>query len=177
MNGFEWNKIFGALLLAALIAALAGFVSGQVMYGEHEAGKEAKKGYIVANVEAAEAGAAPVAAAPATAEPIDGLLDKADVAAGQKLSRACVACHSFDKDGPNKVGPHLYEVVGRMAGTASGFNYSDALKGLGKTWTTEELNHWLFNPKAHAPGNKMAYAGMKNTQDRANLIAWLKTLK
>lgn len=116
------------------------------------------------------------AAAEATAEPqLAGLVG--DPMAGEKTARACVACHSFDEGGPNKVGPNLWNVVGSDIAAHEGFNYSDAVKGLEGQWTTDTLDQWLTDPKAFAPGNKMTYAGIKDDAKRADVIAYLQTLQ
>ncbi|MGB4102300.1 MAG: cytochrome c family protein [Alphaproteobacteria bacterium] len=174
MHGFEFNKILGALILAVLIASLAGFVAREAIAPENPE----KPAYPVDQLQVAQAASAGgAAAAVVAAEPIESLLAAADPAAGQKTSRVCAACHSFDKGGPAKVGPNLWGIVGSLHARAEGFSYSDALKARhDKKWTYEELNQFLFNPKAHIPGTKMAFAGMKNTADRANLIAWLRSL-
>ena len=171
-KGFDFNKLFAGLLMAVLIASLSGFLSRKLV--EPEEPKE--KGYAVAVAEHAGSGEA-AAEKPKEAEPIDALMAKADVANGQKLSRACAACHSFDKGGPNRVGPNLWGIVGRAQASADGFAYSEALKGLKGKWAESELNKWFFNPKAYVPGTKMAFAGMPKTQDRADLVAYLKSLK
>jgi cytochrome c len=95
-----------------------------------------------------------------------------DAEKGEKTFNQCKACHSV-KAGENKVGPSLHGVVGRKAGTAPGFNYSDAMKNANLTWTPETLEKYLADPKATVPGNKMAFAGLKNPDDRKNVIAYL----
>ena len=105
------------------------------------------------------------------------LIATADVAAGQKKAQACGACHTLDKDGGTKVGPNLWGIVNRPHAHASGFSYSDAIKGMNmRPWSYEEIDSFLFDPQAHAPGTRMPFAGVKDTQERANVIAYLRTL-
>lgn len=171
-KGFDFNKLFAGLLMAVLVASLSGFISNKLV----EPTEAKEKGFAVAVAEHAGVGET-AAAKPKEAEPIDALLASADAANGQKLSRACAACHTFDKGGPNRVGPNLWGVVGKGQAGVDGFAYSEALKALKGKWTEAELNKWFFNPKAYAAGNKMAFAGMPKTQDRADLVAYLKSLK
>lgn len=99
-----------------------------------------------------------------------------DPAAGEKVFNQCKACHTIEA-GKNRVGPSLHGVVGRAAGTAEGFQYSPAMKSSGLTWTPENLDKYLTDPKALVPGNKMAFAGLKKPEDRANVIAYLSQQK
>lgn len=115
------------------------------------------------------------ASKPKTPDPIMHLIATADIAKGEKLSKACVACHSFDNGGPNKVGPNLYKIVGAPKAGKSGFEYSGALSGMGGAWGYDELNKFLWKPKKYAPGTKMNYIGLKKPEDRAAMIAWLRT--
>jgi cytochrome c len=120
--------------------------------------------------------AAPAAAAPAL-EPISGLLANANVENGKTIAqRQCAACHTLNEGGRNGIGPNLYGVVGAPHGHAEGFNYSAALKGKPGPWDYEALNAWLAKPSTYAPGTRMAYAGLSNTQQRADLVAYLRTL-
>jgi cytochrome c len=170
-KGLDPNKIFAAVLMAVLVAAFSGFISRELIHVKFP--KE--KGYAVAVTETSDSGA--TAEAPKEAEPIDALMASASVEEGQKVSRACTACHTFDKGGPNRVGPNLFGVVGHPIAGHDGFAYSDALKAKkGGAWTVGELNKWLFNPKTYAPGTKMMLQ-LSKTQDRANLIAYLQSLK
>jgi cytochrome c len=110
---------------------------------------------------------------------IGALLAAADAAKGQVSLKKCQACHDLTKGGPNKIGPNLWGVVGRPVASVANFQYSDGMKTFadgGKTWTFDELNAYLTNPKAHVPGNKMAFAGLKKDDERANVIAYLNTL-
>jgi len=99
----------------------------------------------------------------------------ADAAAGEKLFRQCKACHSTEA-GKNGTGPSLYGVVGRSAGAEAGYGFSGNLAAVVDTWTPEALNGFIENPKGYAPGTKMTYKGLKDAEDRANLIAWLDAL-
>ena len=98
-----------------------------------------------------------------------------DAAAGEKVFNVCKACHTIDAGGPNRVGPNLHGIVGRKAGTAAGFSYSKAMQDFGVTWDEEKLNAYITDPKAAVPGNKMAFAGVKDDAKRADLIAYLKS--
>lgn len=99
-----------------------------------------------------------------------------DAAAGEKAFAKCKACHKTEA-GKNAVGPSLFGIVGRQAGTVEGFKYSDANKNSGVTWTADVLDKYLTDPKAFMPGNKMAFAGVKDDAERKNIIAYLETLK
>jgi cytochrome c len=171
MGGMEFNKIFAAILIAGIIAMFGGFVSKQII---HPRTLE-KDAY---TIEAAEegAGGGAVAAGPAGPGPILSMLASADVAKGEKISKACAACHTFPKGAPAGVGPNLWGVVGGPKDHMPGYAYSGALLEVGgKSWTYEELNKFLYKPKAYAAGTKMSYAGLKKDEDRAALIAWLRT--
>src|SRR5690606_20922275 len=96
-----------------------------------------------------------------------------DPAKGEKLFTRCRACHALEA-GQNKVGPSLHGVFGREAGTAEGFNYSDALKSADIVWNEETMDHWLENPREYIPGNKMVFPGLRKEQDRQDIIAYLK---
>lgn len=167
----EWNKIFGAVLLAGLIAMLTGFASKVLVHSK----PLEKSVYVVATPEGA-APAADKAAAPTGPAPIAPLLAAASPENGQKVAKACAACHSFDKGGANKVGPNLYGTVGAQKGHIQGFSYSDALVKTGGSWTYDELNKFLYDPKGYAPGTKMTFAGLKKDEDRAAVIAYLRSL-
>ncbi|MDP4021707.1 c-type cytochrome [Methylobacterium sp. NEAU 140] len=169
MNAFEVNKIAGAILGALLFAAGSGFVA-ELLYHPRPAGKA---GYDLPEPEP-ETAAAPAEAA--KVEPIAVRLASANVEKGQAGTKACHACHSFEKGGPNKVGPDLWDVVDRHKGGHAGFDYSAGLKEKGGDWTYADLDAFLTNPKGYVKGTKMAFAGIASPQERANVIAYLRTL-
>ena len=169
MNNLEFNKVFAALLVAGVVAMLCGFIAKQVVHPE----TLAKNAVLIEAAQAAEGGSA-VATGP---EPILGLLAKADIAKGKAIAKACSACHNFDNPGKDGVGPHLWGVVGRAKDSVAGFAYSGELEKVGdKKWTYAELNKFLYKPKAYASGTKMTFIGVKKPEDRAALIAYLRTL-
>ncbi|HEX2117158.1 MAG TPA: cytochrome c family protein [Alphaproteobacteria bacterium] len=101
-----------------------------------------------------------------------------DAAEGEKVfKRSCGSCHVATKDGPKRLGPTLFGIVGRQAGTVEGFRYSEANKNSKLTWTPEVLDQYLVDPKKMIPGTTMAFAGLKKDDERANVVAYLATLK
>ncbi|MRI55653.1 cytochrome c family protein [Methylobacterium sp. DB1607] len=169
MDSFELNKVAGAVLGALLFAVGSGFVA-ELIYHPKPAGNA---GYPLPEPEPKSGGAA--AEAP-KAEPVAVRLASADADKGKGGTKACQACHSFEKGGPNKVGPDLWDIVEREKAHAAGFDYSAGLKEKGGTWTYEDLDHFLENPKGYVKGTKMAFAGIGSPTERANVIAYLRTL-
>jgi cytochrome c len=174
MDSFEFNKIAGAVLATALVVFGLHELAG-IVY--HSPAPE-KPGFAVEVPEAGESSGEAAAAEPAApAESLGAMLAKADPAKGQAVFKACQACHDGTKDGPNKVGPNLWGVVGRMHASHPGFEYSEAMKKLAdKPWTYEALNEFLTAPNKAIPGTKMAFGGIKKATDRADLLAYLATL-
>lgn len=171
----EFNKIAGAILLAGLIAMMSGFIAEQ-LFKPHELEKTIYPTNIAQAPAAAGAGAAaPAAGAAGPVEPIAARLASADPATGQKTAKVCATCHTFEKGGASKIGPNLWNIVTAPQAHAPGFSYSPALQGKGGTWTYENLDVFLANPKEYAPGTKMTFAGVKDAGERASLIAWLRT--
>lgn len=169
MSDLELNKVFAAVLTAGVAFSVAGLVGG---YAVHPV--ELKK--TVLDIKEAEpAAAAPEAPKPLA--PIAALLVSADAGAGETdTKKLCVSCHNFNEGGANKVGPDLYGVLGRPVASHEGFDYSTALKGHQGPWTYAELNEWLHSPRGYAPGTKMGFAGIENDHERANVIAYLRSL-
>ena len=104
------------------------------------------------------------------------LLAIASIEDGKKVSSKCTACHGFNSGGGNRIGPNLWGILGKAKAEASGFKYSDSLMGLGGTWSIEDMNLWLKSPKKYAPGNSMAFVGLRKDKDRANLLAYLNSM-
>lgn len=166
MDSFEWNKIAG-WILAAAVAILGVSIFSGILY-RPDAVKV--KGYKVEGVEEV------AATGPAEAEkPIAFFLAAANPTKGEAGFKKCQTCHNAAKGGPNAIGPNLWGVVGRPIGKHPGFEYSSAIAGHGGSWTWDDISHWIANPKTYQAGNKMAFAGISNPQDRADIIAYLNT--
>ncbi len=168
MNSFELNKILGAVLATCLALLSLNIGAGALFAPE----KPAKPGFDIAVKAPDEGGKAAGPKEPA--QPIETLMASASAEKGQATSKQCVACHTFEKGGPNRVGPNLFGIIGRPKASVAGFNYSAALKAKGGNWTYEDLNAFLANPKGFVPGTNMAYAGLSRDAQRADLIAFLR---
>ena len=169
MDSFELNKIIGAILLVALLVIGIGKVSNLVF----KINKPEKSNYKVElDVESAET---KVDEEPVQREIVDiaALLSTGDLAHGEKVFKKCSACHSIKSGGGNKIGPALYNVVGRKVGLLDDYKYSKALAEYEKNWSFEELNGFLLKPKDWIKGTKMAYAGLRKEKDRASVILYL----
>ena len=130
-------------------------------------------------VELAVVSDAPVASLVVPEKPkltFEELLAIASIEDGKKVSSKCTACHGFNSGGGNRIGPNLWGILGKAKAEASGFKYSDSLMGLGGIWSIEDMNLWLKSPKKYAPGNSMAFVGLRKDKDRANLIAYLNSM-
>lgn len=171
MEAFEVNKIAGAAL-SALLVIFGSKTLLDITYKEH---KPEKPGWALPITEVASA--APTApAAPFEAKEVLGLLSKASAENGQDVFKRCLQCHTPEKGGPNRVGPNLWGVVGRTRAAVAGFPYSEAMKTHPGAWTFEELAKYLHDPKADIPGNKMAFAGIKDVAELADLLIYIRKL-
>ena len=169
MDSFEINKIIAAVLMVALLIIGIGKLSSVIFHVE----KPKTPGYAI-EVEQAVA-ASTQSSSEMTEEKVDivSLMAMGDVNNGEKIFKKCAACHSIVKGGANKIGPALYNVVGRKVGAVSDYKYSKALSGYEKEWTFEELNGYLIKPAKWIKGTKMAFAGLRKEQDRASVIKYL----
>jgi cytochrome c len=171
MDGFELNKIAGAVLSAMLVIA-GGKVLLDIALAKH--GHE-KPGWELPVTAAKHAPAGQPEAAFDVAAVL-GLLPKANADAGADIFKKCLACHTPNKGDRNLVGPNLWGVVGRKVASASGFAYSDAMKGFGGEWTWDRLAKYLHKPAEAVPGNKMVFQGVGDNADLADLLAYLRKL-
>ena len=165
MDSFEINKIIAAIILVVAIVVGLDRVSDVIFH----VNKPDKPSYKVEVLAASTSGAS------STAETIDitAFMAMGNIDHGKKVFKKCAACHSIAQSGGNKIGPALYNVVGRNVGSVSDYKYSKSLISYGKEWTFEELNGFLIKPATWIKGTKMAYAGLKDEKDRASVIIYL----
>ena len=165
MSSFEINKIAGAILTVALVVMVIGIIGNALVKT-----KDHKSSVVVADAPA------PVKKEEKKLEPVGPLLASASAEKGKKVANLCKACHTFTQGGKNKIGPALWEIVDRNMGGGNGFKYSSGMMKMKAKWGYEELNKFLVKPRKYVKGTKMAFIGIKKVKDRANLIAYLRSL-
>ncbi|MHB2266622.1 c-type cytochrome [Aliihoeflea sp. PC F10.4] len=169
MDSFELNKLIGAFL-GVVFVVFSVSIASDAIFASHA---PETPGYAIEVPDEPAAGGAPADAGPSALD----LLATADPAAGESTFRRCASCHTVEQGGANRVGPNLWGVVGRVVASHEGFSYSGAMttysEGGTKQWEFENISHFLVNPRSYVSGTTMAFAGIRDPQEEANLIAYL----
>ena len=163
------NKIIVSIALALILIVGINKVADVIFYTE----KPEKSAYQVVNIGATST----ITATETSSESknIMGLFASTNASDGAKIFKKCAACHSIAEGGANKIGPALWGVLGRKAGSLSDYKYSKAMAAHGKVWSFEEMNGFLTKPKDWIKGTKMSFAGLKNAKERAAVILYMNT--
>ncbi len=175
MPSFEWNKIIASVLTAMIVAMVSGILASQLVHPkrlEHPV-------YVPPGAEAGAAAATASAPGQAAApEPIAQSLAKADPKHGEQVAKVCLQCHTFAKGEPNKIGPNLFGVMAENIAGVPNYQFSQALSAhKSEKWDPDKLNVWLAKPQEFAKGTKMTFPGLPKVQDRADVVAYLESLK
>ena len=171
MDSFEWNKVAGGVLAAFLIIMGVNTLAGG-LFSKHRPEKPAYD--LCANFTCEASGAGAAEAVTAVAYDLGTELVSADAAKGETVFKKCATCHTVEKGGANKTGPNLWGILNSNHAHKADFAYSDAFKAkAGEPWTIEAMDKYLEHPNQQMKGTKMAFAGLANPQDRANVIAYL----
>ena len=165
MDSFEINKIIAAVLVVFVVVFGISKISNLIYHVE----KPNKSAYQVELLTASTSDSSNMA----STVDISALLAMGNVDHGQKVFKKCSACHSVKKSGKNKIGPALYNVIGRDMAGLENYKYSKALIDFGKSWTFDEMNSFLIKPQSYIKGTKMAFAGLKKEKDRASVILFM----
>ena len=173
MDSFEINKIIAAVLLTVLIIIGIGKFTDVLFHVE----KPKESAYKIEGLEVASTSASNIGTETKAVEVVDikALLAMGDLGHGEKVFKKCTACHQIASDGKNMIGPNLWSVIGRTAGSVSDYKYSKAMIAYGKEWTFEEMNSYLIKPQAYVKGTKMAFAGLRKEKDRASVILFMNS--
>ena len=176
MSSFEWNKIIASVLTAMIVAMGAGILSSEIVRPQHLEHPV----YLPPGAEGGGA-AKPAAGTEQTAakvEPIEPAMAKADPKHGEQVAKVCLQCHTFAKGEPNKIGPNLFGIMAENIAAAPGYQFSQALAAhKSEKWDPDKLNVWLYKPQDFAKGTKMTFPGLPKVQDRADVVAYLESLK
>ena len=172
MDSFELNKIIAAVLLTVLIIIGIGKFTDFLFHIE----KPKESAYKIEGLEVASAStSSSLKTKVVEAVDIKILLAMGDLVHGEKVFKKCSACHMIASDGKNMIGPNLWSVIGRTAGSVNDYKYSKAMVAYGKEWTFEEMNSDLIKPQAYIKGTKMAFAGLRKEKDRASVILFMNS--
>ncbi len=173
MDSFEINKIIAAVLLTALIIIGIGKFTDVLFFVE----KPKESAYQIEGLEIADSKTSNKSEDAKVAKAVDikALLALGDLAHGEKVFKKCTACHQIAADGKNMIGPNLWSVFGRTAGSVNDYKYSKAMIAYGKKWSFEEMNSYLIKPQAYIKGTKMAFAGLRKEKDRASVILYMNS--
>jgi cytochrome c len=172
MDSFEFNKIAMAVLAVIFGVFSVSLISEAVFHSE----VPQEQAFVISEGDTAEDAADGEPEGPAF-EPVAPIMASADASAGEAVFKKCVSCHTVENGGQNKVGPNLWNIINRPIASHEGFSYSAALQeyGEGKEWTYEELNGFLWKPKTYVRGTAMGFVGLRDVEDRADVIAYLRT--
>ena len=173
MDSFELNKIIAAVLLTALIVIGIGKFTNILFHVE----KPKESAYKIEGLEIVTTSTSSTSSEAKVVEAVDikQLLTMGDLAHGEKVFKKCSACHQIASSGKNMIGPNLWGVIGRTAGSVGDYKYSKAMVAYGKEWTYEEMNSYLIKPQAYVRGTKMAFAGLRKEKDRASVILFMNS--
>ena len=170
MSGFEVNKILATFIVAILCFIIIDYI-GDSLVNPDIPKEQAYKIEIPETVD--EIGVVNQTEI-TNIEPVSPILISASLENGQKIAKKCSTCHTFEKDGANKIGPNLYGIIGSKIGEKTGYAFSKALASFGGNWNFENIASFLYKPKDYIAGTKMNLAGLKKVEDRADLILWLR---
>jgi cytochrome c len=175
MGDLFWNKVAAAVIGLVLMVMVIGVV-GDIVFSEDDHGEETASLSYPIDLDAVLGGTAGGAAIEEDVVDLGTLLAAADASAGERIFRRCVSCHNAAPGAGNLQGPNMWGVVGRDIGSYPGFSYSSAMAEYPGSWTYEELDGFLANPRGYMSGTAMAFAGIRGDEDRADLLAYLQTL-
>jgi cytochrome c len=173
MSALEVNKIIASLIIAFLIIVFIGITGDILVKKQGINNGNNSTAYLIDIPEEATDNSETIKKL-ANTDPVSPFLMNASIEKGEKLFKKCGACHSYNKGGTNKVGPNLWNLINRPKGSINSFTYSTALSEFGGKWTFEELSEFLYKPKQYIEKTKMNFAGLKEVDDRANLILFIR---
>jgi cytochrome c len=171
MDSFELNKIIAAVLMTALIVIGINKLGDSIFHVE----KPKQSAYKIEGVELASSPGITTEIKEVVQLNIKEILALGDTTHGEKVFKKCSACHMIASGGKNMIGPNLWSVIGRTAGSVNDYKYSKAMVAYGKEWTFEEMNSYLIKPQAYVKGTKMAFAGLRKEKDRASVILYMNS--